>query len=193
MEIILASASPRRKAILDMFNLNFKVYPANIDENINVNNPYKFVESLSYTKAKSIALKNKDSLVIGADTIVHLNGNILGKPKSSNEAYEMLYLLSGKVHSVVTGISLVHEQEEIYLKSHEVTKVYFKELSHKEIISYIDTGEPLDKAGAYGIQGVASAFVEKIEGCYFNVVGLPTNKLYNLLEGIGVNLLKGSW
>lgn len=190
MDIVLASSSPRRKDILNMFNLEFKVEPSNVDEDIEINNPTEFVEVLSYKKAEDVSFRNKSAIVIGADTVVHLNEKIFGKPKSLNDAYEMLQLLSGKVHNVVTGISLICRDRNIYLKDHEITKVYFKHLLDKEIISYIQTNEPLDKAGAYGIQGMASAFIEKIEGCYFNVVGLPTNKIYNLLGRIGVNLLE---
>ena len=189
MDIILASASPRRREILEMFNLKFDVNPSNIDENIDIKNPYEFVESLSYNKAKNIADKNSDSLVIGCDTIVHINDRILGKPVDEKDALNMLKLLSGKVHEVVTGISLVCKNKNIKLISHETTKVYFKDLSDEEILCYIKTKEPLDKAGSYGIQGLASVFVEKIDGCYFNVVGLPTSKLYTLLGRIGVNLL----
>lgn len=190
MDIVLASASPRRREILNIFNLEFKVEPSNIDECINIDDPCDLVESLAYNKALDISKRIPGSLIIGADTIVYFNEKILGKPKSKDEAYEMLKSLSGNVHSVITGISLVCEDENIALKDHEITKVYFKILTDEEIWSYIDTGEPLDKAGSYGIQGIASVFVEKIEGCYFNVVGLPTNKLYNLLGRIEVNLLK---
>ena len=189
MNIILASSSPRRKEILQMFNLEFNVHPSNIDENINIKNPYEFVQSLSYNKAKDVSDKNPDSLVIGCDTIVHINDKILGKPVNEEDAFSMLKLLSGKCHEVATGISLVCKNKNINLTSHEITKVYFNNLSDEEILSYIKTGEPLDKAGSYGIQGLASVFVEKIDGCYFNVVGLPTSKLYNLLGRIGVNLL----
>lgn len=190
MDIVLASASPRRREILNIFNLEFKVEPSDIDECINIDDPCDLVESLAYNKALDISKRRPDSLIIGADTIVYFDKKVLGKPKSKDEAYEMLKSLSGNVHSVITGISLVCEDENIALKDHEITKVYFKKLTDDEIWSYIDTGEPLDKAGAYGIQGIASVFVEKIEGCYFNVVGLPTNKLYNLLGRIEVNLLK---
>lgn len=190
MDIILASASSRRQDILNIFNLKFKVEPSNIDECINIDNPYEFVKELAYNKAKSISDNRPGSLVIGADTIVYINGEILGKPKSKDDAYKMLKSLSGKSHEVITGISVLCKNRNISLKEYEVTKVIFKDLSDKEILEYIDTGEPLDKAGSYGIQGIASVFIERIEGCYFNVVGLPTNKLYALLGRSGVNLLE---
>ncbi|KMT21535.1 Maf family protein [Clostridium cylindrosporum] len=190
MDIILASASSRRRDILKMFNLDFKVEPSNIDESISIDDPYELVEKLAYDKAMNISYNKPNSLVIGADTIVYSNGTILGKPKSKDEAFKMLKSLSGREHFVITGVSLICKDKNISMKDHEVTKVYFKNLSDDEILSYIETGDPLDKAGSYGIQGMASAFVEKIEGCYFNVVGLPTSKVYSLLGRIGVNLLE---
>ncbi|MEF9952336.1 MAG: Maf family protein [Clostridium sp.] len=189
MDMILASASPRRREILDLYGINYKVIPSDVDENINALSPYEMVETLSYMKAKSVAQNNINSLIIGADTVVYLDGVILGKPKTKEDAYNMLKSLSGKCHEVVTGVSLVSISSNINISDYEVTKVYFKELTDKEIYDYIESKEPLDKAGSYGIQGIGSVFVEKIEGCYFNVVGLPTNKLYNLLGRIGVNLL----
>lgn len=190
MDIILASASSRRQDILNIFDLDFTVEPSNIDERINIDDPYELVKELAYNKAKSISCNKPGSLVIGADTIVYVNGKVLGKPKSKDDAYKMLRELSGKQHEVVTGVALLCENRNIHIKDYESTKVFFKSLSDDEIFSYIDTGEPLDKAGSYGIQGFASAFIERIEGCYFNVVGLPTNKLYTLLGRNGVNLLE---
>ncbi|MEG1415288.1 MAG: Maf family protein [Clostridium sp.] len=190
MNIILASASPRRKEIMNLYGLDYKVIPSNADEDIDIECPYEMVKALASKKAQSIAVDNKDDLVIGADTIVYLDGKILGKPSSEEDAFKILKSLSGKSHEVVTGVSLICKNKNISISDYEVTKVYFKCLTDEEIQFYIDSKEPLDKAGSYGIQGIGSVFVEKIEGCYFNVVGLPVNKLYNLLGRIGVNLLE---
>ncbi|MEG0371263.1 MAG: Maf family protein [Clostridium sp.] len=190
MEIILASGSPRRQDILNLFPVEFKTQVSNINEDVDIDDPYILVEKLSFDKAMDVAVNNPDSIVIGADTIVYLDGVILGKPKSKEEAFDMLKSLSGRRHEVITGISIVIGNKKIQLKDHETTGVFFKYLSDEEVLSYIETGEPFDKAGSYGIQGIGSIFIDKIEGCYFNVVGLPTNKLYNLLGRIGVNLLE---
>lgn len=190
MNIILASSSPRRQEILGMFNLDFTIKSSDINEDINVKNPYELVETLAFNKAMEISKDDLDALVIGADTVVHINGEILGKPKTNEEAFNMLKSLSGKKHEVVTGVALVCKSKGIEIKSHEITNVHFKDISDEEVLSYIKTGDPLDKAGAYGIQGIASVFIEKIEGCYFNVVGLPVSRLYTLLGRIGVNLLE---
>jgi septum formation protein len=130
-----------------------------------------------------------DKIVIAADTIVYKGQEILGKPKSEMDAYQMLKKLSGCSHKVITGVCLIDNNTNASYEDYEETKVFFKKLSDEEIRGYIKSGEPLDKAGAYGIQGLGGIFVKKIEGCYFNVVGLPVYKLNNLLGKMGVNLL----
>lgn len=184
-EIVLASASPRRKELLENIGLRFKIAVASCDETIDDGiKPEEAVMILSLKKATAVAanFKGENKIVIGADTVVVFNNEILTKPKDSEDAYSMLKKLSGKKHSVMTGITVMRTSDS---KSETVfceTEVYFKDLTDDEIRSYIKTKEPLDKAGAYGIQGIASIFIEKINGDYFNVVGLPVCRLCDLLK-----------
>jgi septum formation protein len=179
---ILASSSPRRIDILKKAGIDFEViFPENIEERNISSDPVSHVLELSRKKAESIAKRVIDSLILGADTIVVLNGEILGKPRDSEEAFKMLKKLSGKEHQVYTGISLVDNKEEKTLSGYQLTKVKFNQLKDKEIKDYIDTGESLDKAGAYGIQGMGNFLVEKIDGDLDNVIGLPLRKLKELL------------
>lgn len=192
-KIILASSSPRRIELLSLFNIKFDVIPSDCDETIEENlSPYDVALNLAEKKATSVAFKvPNNSIVIAADTIVFKDGKIFGKPVDEKDAYNMLSSLSGDFHKVITGVCIIDNSNDKKYKSYEETLVYFKKLTDKEIIDYINTGEPLDKAGAYGIQRYGSLFVEKIEGCYFNVVGFPINKIYNALGDMGVNLLTG--
>ncbi|GFR34895.1 Maf family protein [Thermobrachium celere] len=190
MKIVLASSSPRRIELLRNLNLQFDVVPSNFEENINLSNPVELVKNFAYNKALDVESRvQKDSLIIAADTIVYKDGEVLGKPKDEIDAYRMLKLLSGQKHEVYTGLSLIYNGKVI--NDYECTYVYFKNLSDEEIKYYINTNEPFDKAGAYAIQGYGSIFVEKIEGCYFNVVGLPISKLYDNIKRMGINILKG--
>ncbi|CDF58128.1 Maf family protein [Thermobrachium celere] len=190
MKIVLASSSPRRIELLRNLNLEFDVVPSNFEENINLSNPVELVKNFAYNKALDVESRvQKDSLIIAADTIVYKDGEVLGKPKNEIDAYRMLKLLSGQKHEVYTGLSLIYNGKVI--NDYECTYVYFKNLSDEEIKYYINTKEPFDKAGAYAIQGYGSIFVEKIEGCYFNVVGLPISKLYDNIKRMGINILKG--
>ncbi|QUH20488.1 Maf family protein [Alkaliphilus sp. B6464] len=177
-QIVLASTSPRRKEILEGLGVEFKVVGSNIEEKVNENlSPPEIAKQLAYLKAKDISNKiNGDYVVIGADTIVEYN-KILGKPRNIDEAYSMLKLLSGQVHRVITGFAVIDCLTQKEFIDYECTNVYFNHLTDNQIQKYISTGEPMDKAGAYGIQGKASLFVSKIEGDYFNVVGLPIFKL----------------
>ncbi len=189
-EIVLASASPRRSELLRGIGIDFKVIPSNTDESFDPGlMPEEIAQMLSYRKALSVAeyLKN-DSIVIGADTIVVKDG-ILGKPRNKEEAFEMLKNLQGNWHEVITGVTLIASVGFEYIKSFEKTRVKMRPLSDGEIESYISTGEPMDKAGAYGIQRVGALLIEKIEGCYFNVVGLPLHRLNSMLEDFSVFLL----
>lgn len=176
--IILASDSSRRKEILENLRIDFRVISSNIDEGTDKQlSPVETAEHFAYSKAKYVSDKlSGHYIVIGADTIVECDG-ILGKPQNEQDAYRMLKLLSGGVHTVITGLAIVDCLTGQQFVGHESTKVYFKELGDEEIQSYIATGEYIDKAGAYGIQGKASLFIEKIEGDYFNVVGLPVFRL----------------
>lgn len=172
--LILASKSPRRKELLSVITEDFVIKAADVDETLPEDiSPKEAVEYLSKIKAQPFA--NDNDTVIGADTVVAIDDKILGKPKSSEDAFDMLKLLSGRCHSVFTGVTVI-KADKIKTFSAE-TRVKFFELTDEEIEKYIATGEPFDKAGAYGIQGKGSMLVEKIDGDYFNVVGLPVNLL----------------
>ncbi|WP_300276803.1 Maf family protein [Peptacetobacter sp.] len=192
MKIILASGSPRRKEILENMNLKFDIIKSSIEETIIENeNPKDLVKRLSYEKAFDVAKKNKGSIVIGSDTIVVLENQILGKPNDKKEAFEMLKNMSGKEHSVITGISMIYLDENKEIKDFCVSKVKFKELSDKDINAYIETGEYKDKAGAYGIQGIGSILVEYIKGDYFNIVGFPISYASEIFKNeFGINLFE---
>lgn len=183
MQIVLASASPRRKELLERLNIQPIIAQKSISEKINSGElPEVVVMSLAFKKALAISYSYPDDIVIGADTIVVNDGVILGKPNDEGEAYKMLKNLSSKSHKVITGISILSQSKGIKIIDYESTIVKFRELSDRQIKNYIFTKEPLDKAGSYGIQGLGAVFVEKIDGCYFNVVGLPLSKLDNLLR-----------
>lgn len=188
MDIILASQSPRRQELLARMGLTFTVCPADIEEVIDPGlTPPQVVMSLSRQKAEAVAASRPDALVIAADTIVVLDGKILGKPHSVGEAREMLTALSGQEHHVCTGFTL--QRGEQVETGCEESQVWFRELTEEEIDSYIATGEPMDKAGAYGIQGYGALLVNGIHGDYFNVMGLPVCRLGQDLKAFGVNCL----
>lgn len=193
MEIILASASPRRKEILQNTKLKFEIQKSNIDEVVLENeSPLNMVVRLAHEKAFDVAQKNREKLVIGADTIVVLDDEVLGKPKDKNEAYQMIKKLSNKTHKVITGISLINLKQGIVVNDYVVSLVTFKDLSEDSIKDYINTNESLDKAGAYGIQGYGALLVDNIQGDYFNIVGLPISKLSDLLKDhFDINLFYG--
>ncbi|WP_456421446.1 Maf-like protein [Thermococcus sp.] len=176
--LILASASPRRREILSRFIRNFQVVPSNADERCS-GRPEECAVGLARRKAREV-YSRVGGTVIGADTVVSVDGRILGKPESEEEAYEMLKLLSGRIHRVTTGYCIIHEGEEI--TGAVTTEVKFRELDDELIWAYIRTGEPMDKAGAYGIQGRAGLFVEWIKGDYYNVVGFPMELIWKLRE-----------
>ena len=186
MQIILASQSPRRQELLGLLKLPFQIRVADIDETMDpAKPPYDEVVRISANKARAIA-HTGDDLVIAADTIVVCDGKVLGKPHSIEEAEKMLSMLSGRAHQVMTGVTvLLGEQMQ---KHTEVTDVYFRPLTDKEIHDYVATGDPMDKAGAYAIQGGAAPFVERIEGDYYNVVGLPVCRLQQMLKTIAPEL-----
>lgn len=176
MKLVLASKSPRRSEILKNAGIDFTVRVADADETIpEGTKPEDAVVFLAARKAMAVPREN-DEVILGADTVVVLDGNILGKPKDKNDAFNMIKSLSGRVHSVFTGVCAIGDG--ISLTFAEETKVEFYSLTDKEIIDYINTNEPYDKAGAYGIQGFASKFIRGIEGDYFNVVGLPVSSIY---------------
>jgi septum formation protein len=191
MSIILASASERRKELLKRIIPDFKVIASDFNEDSVTfeGDCIKYVKNLSLGKAQNVASKTEAAnIIIGCDTIVYYNKKVLGKPKNEEEAYKMLTSLSGNNHFVYSGISIINTVTNSIVQDYVYTEVYFSKLSESQIHSYINSGEPMDKAGAYGIQGYGGIFVEKINGCYYNVVGLPINKLYSLLGDMGVNL-----
>ncbi|OGK29194.1 septum formation protein Maf [Candidatus Roizmanbacteria bacterium RIFCSPHIGHO2_02_FULL_40_9] len=185
--IILASASPRRKKLLEQIGLTFKVVKSNIKEALDVHiEPHTLAEKLSLQKAKDVAKKEKESLIIAADTLIVFEDEILGKPKNAIDARKILKMLSGNIHIVITGFTILDSSTGILITKSVETKVFMKEMTDEEIHRYIATGEPLDKAGAYGIQGKGAIFVEKIEGDYSNVVGLPLFELTKELKKFNV-------
>lgn len=190
MKLILASASPRRQKILKDLGVPFEVQVSQVPEELNFSlQPGKLVETLACLKAANVGKEVEEGLIIGADTIVVLGEKILGKPTTSVEAEKMLRSLSGQEHLVFSGLAVVDGKTGQQQLGHEITRVHFQQLTVPEINSYIASGEPFDKAGGYGIQGKGGLFVEKIDGCYFNVVGLPIHLLYRFLKKMGVDLL----
>lgn len=182
--LVLASGSLRRAEILKSVGWDFETLSADIDETLaDGEDPVEYVERLSRQKAEASARSLSGELVLGADTTVVVDGDVLGKPLDDDDARRMLRRLSGRWHEVLTGVALVRVGEnQKVLISHETTRVLFAELSRDEIDWYVATGEPMDKAGAYAIQGRAALFIEKIEGDYSNVVGLPVQLVYRLIR-----------
>ena len=191
MGMILASGSPRRKELLEMLRIpELRILPARGEELAHPElTPDALVMELSRCKAAEIAgqYASPEDVVIGADTVVVLDGAVLGKPRDAADAARMLRSLSGRAHTVYTGVTVI--RGDTVLSHAEQTRVFFRTLDDSEIDRYIATGEPMDKAGAYGAQGYASLFVERLEGDFFNVMGLPLCALGNLLKQLGVNLL----
>ena len=183
MNIILASSSPRRKEILQNANIKFEVKTSDIDETVlDGEMAISLVLRLALEKGMEISKKHPQELIISADTIVVCDNQILGKPSDENDAIKMLTKLSARTHQVITGISLIHLETNKKIIDYVVSDVKFKQLSQQDIIDYVNTKESLDKAGAYGIQGYGAMLVEKIDGDYFNIVGLPISKLSDLLK-----------
>ncbi len=185
MKFVLASKSPRRREILSNVGMDFEVLESEVDESGVPKElpPHIYVQELAMLKSTDVASKTSGkAIVIGADTVVVSDGRIIGKPSSFEEAYEMLSSFSGKSHSVVSGISVTDTEDMRTVTDYCITDVYFYEMTGDEISDYINTYKPYDKAGAYGIQEYAGVFVEKIDGDYYNVVGLPLSKLYQLLK-----------
>ena len=184
-EIILASGSPRRRELLEQIGIHAQISPSNADEKIELTEPEQIVRELSRRKCESVSEGKQDGIIIGADTIVVLEGQILGKPMDENNAEEMLKKLSGKTHQVYTGVTIIKKKSAKELDRAAfvcVTDVEFADIDEDEIRSYVSTGEPLDKAGAYGIQGIFARYVKRINGDYYNVVGLPVSALYAELK-----------
>ncbi|MDS0528010.1 Maf-like protein [Clostridium sp. SHJSY1] len=185
MKIILASASERRQELLSRLVENFTVIVSDFDESIveKTSNISKYVEEIALGKAMEVMKKViEPSIIIAADTVVSLENEILGKPKDELDAYKMLNRLSDNTHKVYTGVVLINTDTGKILKDSVETQVLFSKLTENQINSYVKSGDPMDKAGAYGIQGKAGVFVKEIRGCYYNVVGLPLNKLNEMIE-----------
>ncbi len=181
--LILASQSPRRKELLEKCGYPFEVIVANIDETIDTNKTLEeAIKELAYKKAKKVFDEHNDSIVIGSDTIVTIDNKVLGKPKDEEDAFKMLKMLSGKTHQVITGLAVL-TQDKSYLEV-SVNDVTFYELSDEEIKKYISSKEPMDKAGSYAIQGIASRYIKNINGDYYAIVGLPVSTLYHILKDI---------
>ena len=188
MNVILASQSPRRKELLGLFHIPFCVRVADIDETMSPGAaPYSEVARISRLKALAVE-RQRDDLVIAADTIVVCDGRILGKPADAEAAKDMLRLLSGRDHQVMTGMTVLYRDRAAVVT--EVTDLHFRALSEKEIDDYVASGEPMDKAGAYGIQGGAALFCNRLEGDYYNVVGLPVCRLAQILKEMAPELME---
>ena len=183
MDIILASASPRRKTILSQIGIQFTIMKSNTVEDFSLNLPPEaFCEHWAREKAKDIAKSHPKSLIIGADTIVVLDNKILGKPQNREQSISMLKSLSGRTHEVLTGVSFIHLDSNFDITFNESTLVSFNTLTNNDILNYIDTYNPYDKAGSYGIQDRFSIHINKITGCYYNVMGLPISKFHRKLK-----------
>lgn len=191
LDVILASESPRRFELLNLTGINFKVVSSRFnEESVRIIEPYKFVQEVSFQKGNQVATKHPDKLVISADTIVILDNKILGKPKDEGDAFKMLEFLAGKTHTVLTSFSLFLLKYEKMVTETVGTQVTIREMHKDEIWAYVNTGEPMDKAGAYAIQGQGALLVEKKNGSYSNVVGFPIAKFFttlnHFLEGLAL-------
>jgi len=181
-KLILASQSPRRAQLLTLVGFQFETRPSHFDESqIQVPDPEKHVLELSRAKARQVASQVDQGIVIGADTIVVLDDGIIGKPHDPAQARQMLNRLSGRFHKVYTGFTLIERPGDRTMSDFEVTSVHFRDLAEWEIEHYVSTNSPMDKAGAYGIQDQSAVFADRIEGCFYNVVGFPLSKFYTAM------------
>jgi septum formation protein len=188
--IVLASSSPRRKELLRLIGLTFRVDPAEYDERMDLNMPpHGLARHLSFEKARAVSAKYSDAVIIAADTFILFRGKLLGKPHTVQEAKRMLGMLNGKTHSVITGFTVMDTLTGKKISKSIETKVRFRKLAADEITSYVRTGEPLDKAGGYAIQGLGAVIVKAIDGDYFNVIGLPLSSLSGALKTFGIRVL----
>ncbi|NPB06226.1 MAG: septum formation protein Maf [Aquificae bacterium] len=190
MELILASTSPRRREILSLLRVPFSVVAPEADEDEPLKDPVALARRLARKKALSVFKKHRNAAVVGADTVVYFKGRVLGKPKDEQEALEMLKALSGRWHTVVTGVAVYSPKGKVVF--HDTARVKFRPFDEEEALYYVKTGEPLDKAGAYGVQGFGATLVEKIRGNFYTVMGLPVHRLYEELKKLGVVNLRGA-
>jgi septum formation protein len=187
--LVLASSSPRREELLKSLGLKFTIVPSKINEKVfNDLSPVDMVQELALAKAEEVAELVEDTVIIAADTLVVCDGDILGKPSSKEEAFTMLKKLSAKKHKVLTGLVLLSSNNGKFLLNYDETEVYMRPLMDNEISSYINTGEPMDKAGSYSIQGLGGVFIEKIIGSYFTVMGLPIHKLLLMMREFSLDI-----
>ncbi len=196
IKLVLASGSPRRRELLSGLGIEFSIEVSELNEDIEIVHPEEYVKHLSLGKAKEVASRMKNQcasdeqiLVLGADTIVVRDNHILNKPQTHEEAYDMLMSLSGRAHQVYSGVSIVRLPDGYSRSIFGTTSVYFRKLSEPEARFYANSEEPMDKAGAYALQGVASAFIQKVEGCYSNVIGLPVSDTVLLLREFGMRVM----
>lgn len=188
--LILASSSPRRAELLKQIGLNYQIMVCDVDETLLPGmSPPELVEFLAERKATAVARNLHEGIVLGADTVVVWQGQVLGKPLNEEDAFSMLVKLQGSTHDVYTGVALIDVHSGKIMVGHEKTRVFFRNIEEDEIRRYVASGEPLDKAGAYGVQGLAAIYINKLEGCYTNVVGLPLARLSVMLKAIGYNVL----
>ncbi|RCW49699.1 nucleoside triphosphate pyrophosphatase [Halanaerobium sp. MA284_MarDTE_T2] len=189
-KLVLASASPRREELLKQLKLQFTIVPSRIDESqFNGLKPVDMVEKLAFAKAESVSELVEEAIIIAADTVIVAQDRVLNKPEDAEDAKNMLSALSGKEHQVITGVAVMNSETDEYLVEHNITSVFMEEISEEEIDKYLETGEPMDKAGAYAIQGFGSLFVREIKGSYYSVVGLPLNQLSKMLKKFNYGIL----
>lgn len=189
-KIVLASTSPRRKEILSKTGISFDIQESNYEEDMNLQMlPGELSEHLSLGKARSVADKNNDAIVIAADTFVVYNNKCLGKPKTEVLAREMLNMLNGRENNIITGVTIIDTSNNHMVSFHETTKVFIKKMSPETIEAYIKTGEPLERAGGYSIQDIGAILIKKIDGDFFNAMGLPINRLAEELKNFGIKIL----
>lgn len=190
-KIILATTSPRRHGLAQTMGLDFDIVPSNYEEDMSKKlKPKELVMEFSYGKAADVAKKFKEGIVIGVDTIVVFNGKNLGKPKDEKDAYKMLKSFSGKKQYIYSGVAMIDCKTGKTIRDCEISEVYFNKLTDKEIKSYIKTGEYKGKAGGYGVQDLASIFIKRINGCYFNVMGFPIFNIYKNLQKFNVDIFQ---
>ena len=188
--LFLASSSPRRAELLKQIGLNCQIMVCDVDETLLPGmSPPELVEFLAERKAAAVARNLHEGIVLGADTVVVWQGQVLGKTLNEEDAFSMLVKLQGSTHDVYTGVALIDVHSGKIMVGHEKTRVFFRNIEEDEIRRYVASGEPLDKAGAYGAQGLAAIYINKLEGCYTNVVGLPLARLSVMLKAIGYNVL----
>ena len=189
--IILASRSPHRKKLLTQIGLNFQVQESEYEEDMNHSrDPYKLAKFLALGKARDVAAHHEDAVVIGADTFITFNNKFIGKPKTKEQAKEMLNNFSGKTHKIISGYALIDTFSNEVVNNFGEALVKFKDLTKEEIDDYIATEEPMDKAGAYGLMGMGAVLIDRIDGDFYSVIGLPLNKIFFDLKKMGVNSLK---